>query len=363
MTRSSFLSHPLVAYLRDPQVGLAFVPRDWERLFRAARHGQLSSRVACIAEANGLLERLPEKVQFHMRSARRVSDSQATSVRWEIVKVREALAVSQTPFVVLKGAAYIQSGLKAGAGRVMSDIDIMVPQAQLAIVETELCANGWFPTKLDKYDQRYYREWMHELPPMQHLDRGTHIDVHHTILPPTALLKPDVAKLWASSVSLGGDKLVHILSPVDLVLHSATHLFHDSEFEHALRDLVDMDGLIREFSVEPDFLTTLVKRAHLLDLGRPLHYALKYCKIFLHTPIDEGTLERAEEMGSQSSVVRAIMDAVVMQSVGSVLQERPNWRSHAAQFLMYVRAHFLRMPLHLLIPHLIRKQFAPAETR
>ena len=46
-----------------------------------------------------------------------------------------------------------------------------------------------------------------------------------------------------------------------------------------------------------------------------------------------------------------------------VLQERPNWRSHVAQFLMYVRSHFLRMPLHLLIPHLIRKQFAPAETR
>ena len=29
----------------------------------------------------------------------------------------------------------------------------------------------------------------------------------------------------------------------------------------------------------------------------------------------------------------------------------------AARWLLYVRAHYLRMPLHLLLPHLLRKSF------
>ena len=36
------------------------------------------------------------------------------------------------------------------------------------------------------YDQRYYREWMHELPPLLHVRRQTALDVHHAIAPETA---------------------------------------------------------------------------------------------------------------------------------------------------------------------------------
>jgi hypothetical protein len=31
---------------------------------------------------------------------------------------------------------------------------------------------GWAATHHDAYDQRYYRQWMHELPPMQPYARG-----------------------------------------------------------------------------------------------------------------------------------------------------------------------------------------------
>ena len=32
-------------------------------------------------------------------------------------------------------------------------------------------------------------------------------------------------------------------------------------------------------------------------------------------------------------------------------------RTRIARFVLYVRAHYLRMPLHLLLPHLIRKAY------
>ena len=353
-------SHPLIRFLRDPECGAAFCVADWERLLRAARRGYLSSRVACLAQRSGLSGRLPEKLGAHLQSALRVAQSQMVSVNWEVVQIQKALAGGAIPFVLLKGAAYIKGQLDAGHGRLMSDIDIMVPKQRLIEAEKALCDHGWFPTKLDAYDQRYYREWMHELPPLQHLGRGTTIDVHHTILPPTALLKPDVSKLWSDVRPVDGAAGVFVLSPVDMVLHSATHLFHDGELEHGLRDLLDMDALIGQFSVQPTFLYALLERAVVLDLSRPLYYALKYCRALLHTKIPDDIFKRVNTFGSRSAAIRALMDRVVLASIGSILEDSPGKRVQAAQFIMYVRSHYLRMPMTQLLPHLLRKQFAPS---
>lgn len=357
MSFADYDNHPLLQYLRDPQSALRFGSSDWERLLRAARHGYLSSRVAWQATQSGLMAKLPEKIQFHFHSAMRVADSQAISVNWEVAQIHKALREPAIPFVLLKGGAYIKGQFAAAPGRVLSDIDIMVPKDRLNDAEKALYGGGWFPAKLNAYDQRYYREWMHELPPMQHLGRGTTLDLHHTILPPTALLKPDVNLLWQAACPVEGEKGVFVLAPVDMVLHSATHLFHDGELEHGLRDLVDMDALIRQFSMQPQFFATLIERAGALDLGRPLHYALTYCQLFLLTPIPEDVLSRAVALGSRSMMIKNIMDVVVLSSLGSILQVKPSAQSRISQFAMYVRSHYLRMPMRLLVPHLIRKQF------
>ena len=82
------------------------------------------------------------------------------------------------------------------------DIDIMVPEALLGDVEVALLAHGWAHIKFSDYDQRYYRKWSHELPPLVRQQRKTVVDVHHTILPRTSRLRPDVAKLWQQSLDL-----------------------------------------------------------------------------------------------------------------------------------------------------------------
>lgn len=361
MLPAVFESHPLVQYLRDPAVALKFRVSDWERLIRAARHGTLSSRIAWLASQHSLLAQLPEKIQFHFLSALQVSASQAISVNWEVSQLHKALGSVSIPFALLKGGAYIKGNFAAAPGRLLSDVDIMVPKEQLNDAERALYANGWFPTNINAYDQRYYREWMHELPPMQHLGRGTTLDLHHTILPPTALLKPDVAKIWAAAKPIENEPGVFVLSALDMLLHSATHLFHDGELEHGLRDLVDIDALIRQFSGRERFFEELIERAAELDLGRPLHYALKYSKLFLRSPIPEAIVSQASTLGSQSTVVGKFMDFAVLRSIGSILEENPSAKSRLAQFAMYVRSHYLRMPLRLLIPHLVRKQFTAEE--
>jgi hypothetical protein len=350
-------AHPLIRFLRDPPSSARFPISDWEDLLRAARRGQLLARVAWIASATGLTDRLPAKVDLHFQGALRVAASHARGVAWETRQLREALAEARIPFVLLKGAAYIAANLEAGHGRLMSDIDIMVPRSKLELTEKSLIEHGWFPTKLDAYDQRYYRTWMHELPPLQHLERGTSLDVHHTLLPPTASLKPDVEKLWQASRPVADDPLVRTLAPIDMILHSAVHLFHDGDMRHGLRDLVDIDALVRQFSAHAGFWETLVGRAVELDLMRPCHYALKYCRLWLATPIPDDAAAAVRRSGAPAALAGSLMDRILPASLGAVLDSHPGAFAHLANFTMYVRSHYLRMPMHLLLPHLLRKQF------
>src|SRR5262249_8857136 len=157
-------------------------------------------------------------------------------VAWEIDRIGWALRGLDVPVVLLKGAAYHAIGLPTAAGRLTSDIDILVPRERLADVESTLIAASWQLKTLDARDQLYYRRSMHELPPLEHARRGTMVDVHHTILPSTDRLRVDPQLLLEAAVSVPGSTM-RVLAPADLFLHSAAHLFRNGRWEHAIRDL------------------------------------------------------------------------------------------------------------------------------
>ncbi len=124
-----------------------------------------------------------------------VVQQQQVAVRHEIEQVVKALRRGGVTATFLKGAGYVVAGLPMSRGRVFSDIDILVPKARIDQVEGLLRTHGWQFGELSRYDQRYYRQWMHELPPMTHVRRGSVVDVHHTLLPETARLKVDAGAL------------------------------------------------------------------------------------------------------------------------------------------------------------------------
>jgi len=354
------LNHPLIRLLRSPkQAAPTLSPQEWTSAVRAARQGQLLGRLGHLLTTQGLLSNLPEPVRNHLESANRVSASQHRNVRWEIQAIHHTLGAEEIPFVILKGGAYIAKNYEASHGRTLSDIDIMVPHARIIDAERAFIGSGWFPGKLNPYDQRYYREWMHELPPLRHLERGTTLDVHHTILPPTASLKPDVAQLWAKAIPLEGHDRVFVLSPEDMVIHSATHLFHDGEMEHGLRDLIDMDSLITEFEAQEKFWKNLAERAQRLDLGRPLYYALRCREYFLGKAAPASVLHDISSQGKYNSRGTQQVLEFLKLAIGDILSEQPVASITLAKLAVFVRSHYLRMPLYLLIPHLLRKMVVP----
>jgi hypothetical protein len=302
----------------------------------------------------------PAAANKHIESAQRIVRAQRAEVDRELVHLRTALNTLPGPVLLLKGAAYVAADLPAATGRVFTDIDIMVPKAQLMQAESLLMLGGWITTHHNEYDQRYYRQWMHELPPMQHIHRRTVLDVHHTILPETARLRPDPAKLFANAVVALRAPGFHVLGPVDMVLHSMTHLFMNEDVSHALRDLSDLDLLIRDFSKEklpnagPSFFEALITRARELDLQRPLFYGLTLTHAVLDTPVPPATLAALPYLGPRRPIAWLMLQ-IWRHIFRNTQPANAGWKQSFATTALYVRGHWLRMPPLLLLRHLTIK--------
>lgn len=341
---------------RSPGAARHFSLADWDKLIRQGRRAGLLARLRGILAQNGHLDILPSEARLHLEAAATLAEKQQIAVRWEVGKILEALADLAFPVIVLKGSAYVMAGLPSASGRLFNDIDILVPRELLGQVEAALMLGGWHPSGLSAYDNRYYRRWMHELPPMQHVKRASIIDVHHAILPDTARCHPDSAKLRSRAVSVEGVKNLQVLAPEDMLLHSATHLFHDGELPHGLRDLTDLDLLFRHFALIPDFWPRLQLRAQELALERPLFYAMRYVQHFLATPIPEN-FARAIHASAPNPAMLAVMDAIFIRALAPEHVTCEDAFTPLARKAAFVRAHWLRMPPYLLFPHLFHKAF------
>jgi hypothetical protein len=346
----------LLDVLRAPQAMASLDLAGWELLLRQARAANLSATLGWLSEEAGLAERVPPGARRHLDWARTIEARHAQAVRFELREIQRALATFKMPLILLKGAAYMAAGLAAGRGRLFSDIDVLVPKDLLPDVEAALMLGGWAATHHDAYDQHYYREWMHELPPMVHIRRGNAIDVHHAILPETAPLRPDPGKLRAAAQPVPGLPGVATLAPADMVLHSAVHLFFDGEFDKGLRDLFDIHRLLREFDSRPGFWQDLPARARELDLARPLFYALRYCQRLLGTAVPQAVLD-AVAPAAPNRALLWLMDQLFARALLPVHASCEDRFSGLARFALYVRGNWLRMPPLLLARHLFHKAF------
>lgn len=340
----------LLTALRQPESMRTLSAADWDALLRHSRSAGLLSRLALDVQACAGWDALPERVRRHMRGAVYIASRQIRAVRWEVHKVHEALAHLDIPIVLLKGAAYVMADLPPARGRLFGDIDLLVPRQSLDTVEMQLLLHGWHGTRRDAYDQRYYREWMHEIPPVTHISRGSTLDIHHNILPLTARLKPQAQDLLEGITPIPGYSNLYRLGDADLVLHSATHLFHEGEWGHGLRDLVDLDALLRHFGRDAAFWQRLFERARILDLLQPLQYALYFTHKLLGTPVYDHTPPGIVQKRSG-----VLLSPLFMQAFASAHAEMTAPISGLALSLLYIRSHWLRMPIHQLVPHLMHK--------
>ena len=347
----------VVELLRDPFRARELTLADWDLLIRQSRSADLLGRVAENLETEGLLLGVPSAPRMHLNSAHILFAAQSRAVSREVAHIVDALTSLKIDVILLKGAAYLLAGLPSSCGRMFTDVDILVSRERLPEVESELMLHGWIGSHRHPYDQRYYREWMHEIPPMQHIDRQTVIDVHHAIVPATARVISDASALIRAAVPVEGMPGVRVLAPADMVLHSAMHLFFNEEFSHGLRDLSDMDLLLRHFGTGATFWDELSNRARYLNLERPLYYCLRHTVRVFETPVPEKVQSAAKQAASAGWLSGALMDRLWQVALRPPHASLSEPYDTVAGSLLYLRSHWQKMPPHLLAYHLLHKAF------
>lgn len=291
------------------------------------------------------------KLADHLLSARIHAEYNNQTITWELDRLAAVLKPMAGPVILLKGAAYKALELGLAQGRLASDVDLLVPRSQLSLAEQLLLHAGWSHMKADEYDQHYYREWMHELPPLQHKERGTVVDLHHGILPVTARLKPDPLKLISAARPIANSPFF-TLSPEDTVLHRAAHLFFDGDLINGLRELVDINELLSSFGKERAFEQRLVSRARELGLARPLYYAAHFCGELLKSDIPD-RIEQSIKASAPAFPIRLFtLSLMRLQLIPADPDHRGVIRRISAN-LLYLRSHWLKMPPLMLARHLL----------
>jgi hypothetical protein len=325
----------LVRALRAPE---SVRGTDWPALIAAARAEQLLGSLAHRLEG----QNVPAPVARILEDARRHAAHARTQALWEAEMARRATAHLDVPVILLKGTAFHAANLDASQGRSVGDLDILVPREAIRAVEEALVMAGWERLKEEGgYDDLYYRRWMHELPPLIHRDRDRMIDVHHTILPPTARPKPDATALIADSVELPGG--LRMLSPADMIVHAAAHLFADGDLAGGLRNLWDIDRLLRQFASDPTFWQALAARSALHQLRPHVARALRLSARLYDTPVDAA-------LAGRPRLSDRLFEARLLARNGWGQEKRK-----ALRFAFYVRSHALRMPPLMLARHLWTK--------
>lgn len=350
---TEFLCHPPVVH--DWSAG------SWNRFLPLVRGSRLTGRCLAHLEQHELMDAVPPRILDHLRGGA----VQARYVRGQAIRewrqVEPILARAGIQVMPLKGLAYLLQQLPPSHWRGLSDIDILVRHADVTRAQRLLEASGWAPSgEFDDYDRHYYAAWMHEVPPMMHPRRSVEVDLHHNLAPPVSRIKIDADALWAEAKEIegrDGERLL-TLSPTDLLLHNAVHLFMNDELRGGLRDVVDFRDLYQHFvSADGAFPDRLVERADVLGCGRPLFYAVHTAKRLAGLRLDDG-IERAVARYAPAGPVAAAMFRLIDDLLAP--SSPVSRRAAVAERLLFIRSHWIRMPPLMLARHLAHKWLKPS---
>ena len=245
------------------------------------------------------------------------------------------------PLVLLKGCAYVACADHNAMGRFFSDIDILVRRHNLPGVEADLVSVGWKPSRVNDYDLAYYRNWMHEVPPMGHVRRHTVVDLHHAINPPVSRFYVNPDKLFERIVEVRPG--IFVLAATDRVIHCALHLLQEGEPKKLMRDLYDLHLLFRQHHSSAAGIEQLHRRADELNVVKLVTAAIGAA----HALFAVDCLP-----GERSGWLQACIDRAAREANG-----KATVAGELAGTAVLAYSHWMKMPLHLLVPHLVRKSF------
>ena len=341
-------SQQVIDAFTKPASTSSYTLSQWNDLVLILRHEKLLARFYLLIDREGMVSSLPDKVLRHCKNAETLAAKQRSVVLCETDALKQGIG-GDTPFLLfLKGAAYTYCDNSAALGRVYSDIDVLVPKRAISTVESRLAIQGWLSKELDDYDEKYYRQWAHEIPPMQHGTRGTVLDLHHNMVPPISGKSLDINKFVAAAKrDVNG---VLTLDDAGMFFHSAIHLFFNDDYSSAFRDMTDLWLLIENQS--DDFYHRLFTLHRDFGFEKESIIALYILQARYGVVLPKWACIHVEErIGNVPK-----WEVELLSKVSEPKHERLlSGERSALNTIAEVRGHFLKMPLNILAYHTAMK--------
>jgi hypothetical protein len=171
--------------------------------------------------------------------------------------------------------------------------------------------------------------------------------VHRAVLPEALHEGSATPGPLGRTRAVEGDTRFAILDPADMALHVMLHLFHRADLGHALRDLSDLDLLLRHCGRAPDFWARLEQHVRDPVLARPLHQGLRFTNVLLGTPVPPAILKVAAATGGP--LLSMLSDGIWARALRPRHATVSDGWTPLALFALRIRARRRRVPPALVL--------------
>ncbi len=334
-----------IAIIADPKQVQQLSASDWEILLWVLDTARLEAWLNAQLASIGLKDSLPATVQTRLDSAMIYAERQQQQVRYECEVISSLMSEKCITPLFLKGAAYVISAEFNSAGRICSDIDALVKRDELDVAERQLKMNMWLSQDVDDYDDKYYREYAHEIPPMMQAERGTVLDLHHNLFLPVSGRAPKIEQFWAKTTT--SDNGLSTLKPAAALVHSMIHLLMNEEVTYGLRDCLDIQSIIDLHNSEAFWqdVNTLVE-------GNGFTQEYQLLLLLLDALFGQQCVrERVKDMQYTPNVKTRFWLWCYRKAVMPDHPQLRNPYAGIARAAVYCRGHSQKMPLATLLKH------------
>lgn len=343
----------LYQLMLKPKSGTELSLQQWQDAVFILREAKVLGSLYHAAIRNNCFDSYPKAVQRHIYSAHVYAKRQATQIGYEAKELQKLFEQVDVTAIFLKGAGYTLRHSVNGFGRVCSDLDVLVTKQDLTKAETHLKSNRWRSEELSDYDEKYYREWAHEVPPMFQINRATVLDMHHNIYPPISGRAPSVEQFFDSREQT--ESGCFVLDPACTILHSAVHMFTNEDSSSWMRDLLDIILLLEEFGDE-DTWQKLMKLALDINFAAELAFCIAAVKYYSNLELPNAADEFISDQ-KFNFLQTWLMETVFINAIVPEHDSVNKFKNRLAKQVVYFRGHWIKMPVPILIKHFAIKSF------
>ena len=264
----------------------------WEALLSEANRQHATPLWYARIAAHGLLPLVPGDLAAYLKQLHAANRDRNRMLQDELGMVLGLFQAHGIPVVLLKGAAVFADGLYADPGdRLMSDMDLLVPEARIREAERLLMMEGYVddPTNVSPDDTWPGKSRHSHIPGLLHLGKKIAIELHYNVAYGLAG-RVLTARAVRSAVVCGTFRghPAAWLCPDDRLLHNALHAtLPHREFARArvrLSDLAEFAALVERYaaSIDQGRFWAIIRRH---GLSRPLGSYAFLAKRLMQTPL------------------------------------------------------------------------------